>query len=164
MSGADGLAEIWDVESGERLVVLTAPTGGVNDPSFSPDGSRIAIASAYGLVRLFDADTGAPQLSLQGLGCAAEGVAFSPDGMRLASTSWCQGVRIWALDIDDLLGIARRGAGRAITDEECRQYLHGIAARRDRRGAINSPLTGSKLDAIGSDSYLLDAVAILSAT
>ena len=124
LSGADGLAEIWDVESGERLVVLTAPPGGVNDLSFSPDGSRIATASVDGLVRLFDADTGAPQLSLQGFGCAVEGVAFSPDGMRLATTSWCQGVRIWALDIDDLLGIARREAGRAITDEECRQYLH----------------------------------------
>jgi WD40 repeat protein len=124
LSGSDGLAEIWDVESGERLVVLTAPPGSVNDLSFSPDGSRIAIASVDGLVRLFDADTGAPQLSLQGFGCAAEGVAFSPDGMRLASTSLCEGVRIWALDIDDLLEIARREAGRAITDEECRQYLH----------------------------------------
>jgi hypothetical protein len=33
-------------------------------------------------------------------------------------------VRIWALDIDDLLDIARREAGRTITDAECRKYLH----------------------------------------
>jgi hypothetical protein len=50
-------------------------------------------------------------------------VSFSPDGTRLASTS-CDGVRIWALDIDDLLEIARREVPRALTDEECRQYLH----------------------------------------
>jgi WD40 repeat protein len=124
LSGSDGLAEVWDVESGERLAVLAGPPGGVKDLVFSPDGSSVATASVDGLVRLFDADTGAQQLSLRGSGCAVEGVAFSPDGTRLASTSWCDGVRIWALDIDDLLEIARREAGRSLTDEECRQYLH----------------------------------------
>ncbi|HZA26975.1 MAG TPA: BTAD domain-containing putative transcriptional regulator [Actinomycetota bacterium] len=123
LSGAKGLAEVWDVESGERLTVLAGPPGGVEDLAFSPDGSRIAIASVDGLVRLFDADAGAPQLSLRGSGCAVQGVAFSQDGMKLASTSWCDGVRIWALDIDDLLEIARREAGRSLSYEECRQYL-----------------------------------------
>jgi WD40 repeat protein/DNA-binding SARP family transcriptional activator len=124
LSGSDGLAEIWDVESGERLAVLAGPPGGVKGLAFSPDGSRIATASVDGLVRLFDADTGARELRLRGSGCAVEGVAFSPDGRKLASTSWCAGVRVWALDIDDLLEIARREAGRSLTAEECRQYLH----------------------------------------
>jgi len=124
VSGVDGLAEIWDVERQERVAVLAGPPGGVKDLVFSPDGSRVATAGADGLVRLFDADTGAQQLTLRGSGCAVEGVAFSPDGTRLASTSSCDGVRIWALDIDDLLRIARREAGRTITDGECRRYLH----------------------------------------
>jgi WD40 repeat protein len=124
LSGSDGLAEIWDVESGKRVALLAGPPGGVKDLSYSPDGSRVASASADGLVRLFDAETGALRLRLRGSGCAVEGVAFSPDGTKLAFTSWCDGVRIWALDIDDLLEIARREAGRAITDAECRQYLH----------------------------------------
>jgi WD40 repeat protein len=124
LSGSDGIAEIWDVESGERLAVLAGPPGGVKGLAFSPDGSRIAIASVDGLVRLFDAETGAPELRVRGSGCAVEGVAFSPDGKKLASTSWCDGVRVWALDVDDLLEIARREAGRSLTDEECRQYLH----------------------------------------
>jgi WD40 repeat protein len=124
VSGADGLAEVWDAESGRRLAVMVGPPGGVNDLVFSPDGSRVATASVDGLVRLFDADTGALQLSLRGSGCEVKGVAFSPDGTKLASTSWCDGVRIWALDIDDLLEIARHEAGRTIADAECRQYLH----------------------------------------
>jgi hypothetical protein len=33
-------------------------------------------------------------------------------------------VRIWALDIEDLLEIARTTVTRTLTDEECRQYLH----------------------------------------
>jgi WD40 repeat protein/DNA-binding SARP family transcriptional activator/class 3 adenylate cyclase len=121
---SDGHAEVWDVDSGVRVVVLAGPPGGVKDATFSPDGSRIATASADGSVRLFDADTGAQQLVLRGSGCAVEGVAFSPDGTKLASTSWCDGVRIWALDIDDLLEIARQEVARPLTDEECRQYLH----------------------------------------
>jgi len=44
--------------------------------------------------------------------------------MKLASTSRCDGVRVWALDVDDLLEIARREAERSLTAEECRQYLH----------------------------------------
>jgi WD40 repeat protein len=124
VSGVDRLAEIWDVESGDRLAVLAGPPGGVNDLVFSPDGSRVATASVDGLVRLFDAKTGALQLTLRGSGCEVKGVAFSPDGTKLASTSWCDGVRIWALDIDDLLDIARREAGRSLTVQECREYLH----------------------------------------
>ena len=53
-----------------------------------------------------------------------EGVGFSPDGTKPASSSGCDGVRTWALDIDDLLEIARPEAGRSLTIEECRLYLH----------------------------------------
>jgi hypothetical protein len=50
-------------------------------------------------------------------------VAFSPDGSLLASVDGTT-VRVWALDIDDLLDVARQNVTRLLTDEECRQYLH----------------------------------------
>ena len=50
-------------------------------------------------------------------------VVFSPDGSMLATEGGGM-VRIWALDIDDLLEIARQSLTRSLTDEECRQYLH----------------------------------------
>jgi hypothetical protein len=31
---------------------------------------------------------------------------------------------VWALDLDDLIEIARRNVTRQPTGEECRQYLH----------------------------------------
>ena len=124
LTGSEGLAEVRDLNTGALVAVLNGPPGGVKDLAFSPDGSRIATAGFDGRVRLFDADTGTPQLVLQGSGCAVEGVSFSPDGTKLVSSSACDGARIWALDIDDLLEIARGEAGRSLSDEECRQYLH----------------------------------------
>jgi WD40 repeat protein/DNA-binding SARP family transcriptional activator len=124
MSGSEGLAEIWDVGGMRPLAVLQGPAGGATDLAFAPDGSRVAVGNADGTVRLFAADTGAQQLVLRGSGCAVSEVAFSPDGTKLGSASPCDGARIWALDIDDLLEIARQEVTRPLTDEECRQYLH----------------------------------------
>ena len=55
--------------------------------------------------------------------CYGSGLAFSPDGSLLAVQD-CDGVRVWTLDIDELLAIARTNVTRSLTSEECRLYLH----------------------------------------
>jgi hypothetical protein len=51
-------------------------------------------------------------------------VSFNRDGSQLASVGVEGVVRIWALDLDELIDIARSRLTRQLTDAECRQYLH----------------------------------------
>ena len=113
---------VWDVAAERRLLTLSSSQVVPADLAFSPDGARLVEIDPDGTVRLFDTGTGEPLLALDGHETGGE-LAFSPDGAMLAT----QGdgiVRIWALDIGDLLEIARQKVTRSLTDEECRQYLH----------------------------------------
>ena len=122
----DGPVELRDIESGERALSLVGHSGYVSDIAFSPDGSRIATAGADATVRLWDAKSGEQVLVLRGHTVEAWAVAFSSDGSKLVTGGGAGGdpVRVWALDLDDLIGIAKRNVTRALTDEECRQFLH----------------------------------------
>jgi WD40 repeat protein len=119
-----GPAEIWDIDSGRTLATLPGPTGGFWDIAFSPDGSRIAAANLDGTVRLWDAESGAQVLALRGHPSGVVTVRFSPDGSKLASAGGDGTVCVWALDLDDLIEIANSSLTRALSDTECRQYLH----------------------------------------
>jgi WD40 repeat protein/DNA-binding SARP family transcriptional activator len=117
-----GEAEIWDLGSGRRLRTMRGG-GGAYGITWSADGERIALAGADGTVRVFDADEGRLELILRGHERAVGSAAFSPDGTRLASLDEGGMVRVWALGLDELIGIARSRLTRTLDDEECRQYL-----------------------------------------
>ena len=83
--------------------------------AFSPDGHRLATASADNTVRLWNADTGQPLgAPLTGHTDAVCGVAFSPDGHRLASASADNTVRLWNADTGQPLGAALTGHTGAV--------------------------------------------------
>jgi WD40 repeat protein/DNA-binding SARP family transcriptional activator len=129
---------IWDVESGALVATLPSQPAQILAIAFSPDGASVATGASDRTVRLFDVGSQTQRLvlrgsdfdahsaavgSAEGFSLEARSVAFSPDGSLLASVDGTT-VRVWALDIDPLLEIARQNVTRSLTDEECRQYLH----------------------------------------
>ncbi|KXZ51639.1 hypothetical protein GPECTOR_12g603 [Gonium pectorale] len=62
---------------------------------WSPDGARLAGASAGGMVSVWDPDSGVCTRMLRGHTYDVSSVAWSPDGARLASAGGDETVRIW---------------------------------------------------------------------
>jgi WD40 repeat protein len=120
----EGHAEIWNLDDGQKVATLASHSGPLGGVAFSPNGIRIATTGADGTVRLWDANTSVQTLELHGHSELVWDAAFSNDGSMLATASTDGTVRVWALDLDDLIDIARRKLTRTLADDECRQYLH----------------------------------------
>jgi WD40 repeat protein len=121
----EGVADVWDARTGERVSTLEGHTGIVSDVAFDPTGERVATASSDGTVRVWDPSTGRQQLTLRlATPVGAEAVEFSPDGRRLVTT-WEDGLtRVWTLDLDELIDLAHDRVTRGLTAAECKRYLH----------------------------------------
>jgi WD40 repeat protein len=120
----DATAKVWNAESGELLHTMTGHSGPVYAAPFSPDGTRLATASLDGTAKVWDAETGEALLTLSGHIGTVENVTFSPDGTRLITSGQDGTVRVYVLPIEELVTVAQSRVTRALTTEECQQFLH----------------------------------------
>ena len=96
VSGAAGEVRIWEVISGRETLVLGDHSDTINGVAFSPDGTKLATASADKTLKLWDLTK--PQKPLatgKEHSDALWGVAWSPDGKYIASCSADRSVKIW---------------------------------------------------------------------
>lgn len=119
----DGMARIWDASTGEKLLELRGHSNAVTAIAFSPDGKRVATASQDGTAKLWDAVSGNELLTFPGDGSSLGDIAFSPDG-KLLATGGDNGVRVYLMQIDDLIALAHARVTRELTSDECQKYLH----------------------------------------
>ena len=78
-----------------ELLTLNGHTSNVMSVAFSPDGQRLASASADKTVKVWNAATGQKMLTLKGHTNWVHSVTFGPDGKRLASGGSDHTVKLW---------------------------------------------------------------------
>jgi len=90
-----GDVTVWDLRSGAKLLALSGAQGySAEDVTYSPDGSRIALAT-NAEVQIWDARTGQAELSIRGHSDSINSVSFSPDGRTLVTTSEDHTAIVW---------------------------------------------------------------------
>jgi WD40 repeat protein/basic membrane lipoprotein Med (substrate-binding protein (PBP1-ABC) superfamily)/DNA-binding SARP family transcriptional activator len=130
LAGNDGTVSIWQLGDDQPRLTLHGHSAPVTSVDFSPDGSRLATASQDGSACLWDAVTGEEQLLLNpegGLGLVD--VAFSPGGKYLV-TSGDDALRVFLLEIDDLVGLAEARLSRGFTLRECLRFFPASRCER----------------------------------
>ena len=104
---------------------MTLAASVMNDFAFSADGSggdrRLPTgpSSGCGIPR-----PGPCELELRGHGMPVRSGGVQPGRVPAGIGRHDGLVRVWALDLDDLIAIATERVTRNFTDDECRQYLH----------------------------------------
>ena len=75
-------------------------------------------------VTIWETDGGKVALTYKGQKAPLWCVAWSPDGHRLATASRDGTSRVYIVDLNDLVDLARSKVTRGLTEEECQKFLH----------------------------------------
>jgi WD40 repeat protein len=114
---------VWDALSGQELLTLRGHDLFVYSVAWSPDGKRLATGSLDQTAKVWDAASGRELLTLRGHYGPVRSLAWSPDGKRLATASSDGTVQVYAMDIHDLMALARTRVTAHPSDEGCKKYL-----------------------------------------
>lgn len=97
MFAALGAANAGHAAPPEPLL-LNGHKGWVSGVAFSPDGKRLATASADGTVKFWDAATGTELRTLEAHEDIVSAVAYSTDGTQFATASFDGTAKVWSAD------------------------------------------------------------------
>ena len=94
-SRLDNTVQIWYALTGSNLLIYRDHFYFVTAVAWSPDGKKIASASADTNVQVWNVATGTNILTYRGHSTKVNAVAWSPDGTRIASASDDRTVQVW---------------------------------------------------------------------
>jgi len=90
------VGRLWGANTGKLVAALEGHTEAIHSATFSPDGQRIATASADDSARVWDAKTG-NVLRLLKHGDNVYTVRFNPSGTRVVTASKDGTARVWSV-------------------------------------------------------------------
>jgi WD40 repeat protein len=94
-AGEDGIARIWNSETGEEIMALAGHTDAVTFAAWDPTATRIVTTSNDNTSRTWDAESGEELLILAGHAGPAAHAAWDQSGALLVTTSWDTTARLW---------------------------------------------------------------------
>ena len=132
--------QLWNLESATESDSVNAlyPVENAGVGAFSPNGHWLAVGSDGGNIHLWDLtfesfpDIISSHMVLEGHGSQVRDVKFTPDNRWLVSSD-LETTRVWPLELDTLLSISRRLAGRSLTEQE-RTLVYGESDSSTRQG------------------------------
>jgi WD40 repeat protein len=122
-ANVDNSVSVWNASTGEHLRTIHGHAGSVLAVASSPDNRHFATASQDGTVKVWDELSGDGLQTLSGDSGSVNSVAYSPDGKRLAAAGTGGTVQVYALDVSELLSLARGRVSRDLTPDECNHYF-----------------------------------------
>jgi len=122
----DSTAKVWDAASGRELHVLRGHNDYISSVAWSPNDKRLATGSWDQTVKVWDAASGQELLTLRGHNEKIESVSWSLDGKRLATADLAGMVQIYAMDVRDLMPLARQRVTAPLSDQSCKKYLQVV--------------------------------------
>jgi WD40 repeat protein len=125
---ADGSATIWRTDTGAKVRSFEPPANtrsssfNMHSLTWSRDGHRLFTAQSNSQVGVWDVNTGQQLFAIPVAGGNLWEVAMSSTTQRMAVTAGF--ISTLALDIEELLGLAKARVTRSLTAEECHRYMH----------------------------------------
>jgi WD40 repeat protein/DNA-binding SARP family transcriptional activator len=158
-TSANTKVALWDAATGQKLFSLAGDLSGpqISYMSFSPDGSRLAVANMDGTPKVWDLSTRSLVLTLTGHEGLCDGIAYSPDSMRLATAGEDGLVKIWdAVTGQELITLEQGGTLHSVAFSPDGARL--VSASQDGALKVWDPLTGKELLSLSHMSGIYDVV------
>ena len=115
-ASGDKTIKLWNVETGEEQLSITAHKLAISAIAFSPDGQLIASASGDKTIKLWNVETGEEESTISTQKSIVSALTFSPDQQLLASINDQQWIKLWSLvTAEEVLSIAIPTAYRGVT-------------------------------------------------
>lgn len=105
--GGDGVARVWDVETGDLVHEISAHAGEITKISFDLEGRLLLTAGVDGKARLWNVATGSLFHDLEGHTDGVLDAEFSHDSLRVATASLDGDGGLWDVETGELMYVLR---------------------------------------------------------